>query len=138
MKLVPNKSHFRATHIDPNKKNGILSKEFLQRYKNAFKERGRYLHSREHVLADDLSRMMAEPKKFAAYLGIAKLYYESDLRALAKRVLEKEDLPLEARGKYFFAALKDLRRKSGVKIRPRKKHGKNKANRKNSRKNSKK
>ncbi len=24
------------------------------------------LHSREHLLADDLSRMMGEPKKFAA------------------------------------------------------------------------
>lgn len=74
------------------------------------------LHSREHVLADDLSKMMAEPKKFAAYLGIAKLYYESDLRALARRVLEKEDLPVEARGKYFFAALKGFTKKSGVKF----------------------
>ena len=61
----------------------------------------KHLHSKEHVLADDLSTMMVEPKRFAAYLGIAKLYYESDLRALARRVLEKADLPHEARGKYF-------------------------------------
>lgn len=66
------------------------------------------LHSREHLLADDLATMMGEPKKFAAYLGIAKRYYESDLRALARRVREKEDLPSEARGKYFFAALRSL------------------------------
>ncbi len=71
----------------------------------------KHLHSREHVLADDLSREMAEPKKFAAYLGVAKLYHESDLRALAKRVLAKHDLESKNRGKYFFAALKGLEKK---------------------------
>lgn len=74
------------------------------------------LHSREHLLADDVSRMMGEEKRFAAYLGIAKLYDEGDLRALAKRVREKMDLPFEARGKYFFASLKGLRKKKGVKF----------------------
>jgi len=69
------------------------------------------LHSKEHLLADDLSRMMAEPKRFASYLGIAKLYNEDDLRALAKRVTGKKDLPLESRGKYFFAAVKTLPKK---------------------------
>ena len=66
------------------------------------------LHSREHVLAEDLSQELAEPKRFAAYLGIAKRYHESDLRGLARRVLEKTDLPVEARGKYFFAALRGI------------------------------
>lgn len=69
-----------------------------------------HLHSREHLLADDLSRAMAEPKRFAAYLGIAKMYHESDLRALAKRVLAKRDLELNNRGKYFFGALRGLPR----------------------------
>ncbi len=72
------------------------------------------LHSKEHLLAEDLSRAMAEPEKFAAYLGIAQLYYESDLRALVKRVLEKRDLPLESRGRYFFASLKGLIKKSNA------------------------
>jgi hypothetical protein len=81
----------------------------------------KHLHSKEHLLADDLSRSMLEPKKFAAYLGIAKLYYESDLRALAKYVLQKADLPREARGKYFFAAVKGLSKKPGVKFKRRKK-----------------
>ena len=76
----------------------------------------KHLHSKEHLLADDLSKMMVESQKFAAYLGIAKLYYESDLRALARRVLEKVDLPTETRGKYFFAALKGLYKKAGVKF----------------------
>lgn len=91
------------------------------------------LHSREHLLADDLSRAMLEPKRFAAYLGIAKRYYESDLRGLARRVLEKDDLPNEARGKYFFAVLRTLpatleaRKKSRLKKkkkRARKRNGK--------------
>ncbi len=71
-------------------------------------ERDTHLHSREHVLADDLSRLMLEPKRFSAYLGIAKMYYESDLRALAKRVAVKPDLDPQNRGKYFFGALKGL------------------------------
>ena len=66
------------------------------------------LHSRCHMLADDLSRMMGEEKRFGAYLGIAKRHYERDLRSLARRVLEKDNLPSEARGKYFFAALRGL------------------------------
>lgn len=66
------------------------------------------LHSREHVLAQDLSQMLGEPKKFAAYLGIAKRYYERDLRALARTVREKDDLPKEAWGKYFFGCLRTL------------------------------
>lgn len=90
------------------------------------------LHSREHLLADDLSRMMQEPKRFAAYLGIAKLYYEHDLRALARRVLEKEDLPAEARGKYFFAALKGLAKKPGVKL----KHARRRRKKSNKKKNN--
>ena len=69
------------------------------------------LHSREHLLADDISKMMAEPKRFASYLGIAKLYHENDLRELAKRVLAKKDLPVESRGKYFFAVVKTLVKK---------------------------
>ena len=71
----------------------------------------RKLHSKEHLLAEDISRLMQEPKRFAAYLGIAKLYHESDLRGLARRVIEKNDLPMEARGKYFFGALKGLVKK---------------------------
>lgn len=69
------------------------------------------LHSREHVLAEDLSLALSEPKRFAAYLGIAKRYDESDLRALARYAVEKKDLPVEARGKYFFASLKGLIKK---------------------------
>ncbi|OHA09291.1 MAG: hypothetical protein A3B37_03945 [Candidatus Sungbacteria bacterium RIFCSPLOWO2_01_FULL_59_16] len=71
----------------------------------------KHLHSREHLLADDLSRMFLEPKRFAAYLGIARMYDESDLRALARRVVEKEGIDLRNRGRYFFGALRRLDRK---------------------------
>ena len=70
-----------------------------------------HLHTQRHVLADDLSKLMGEPKKFAQYLGIAQLYRETDLRGLAKYVLEKKDLPEKARGKYFFGSLKGLKKK---------------------------
>lgn len=79
-------------------------------------KRNKHLHSKEHLLADDLSRAMLEEKKFAAYLGIAKLYHESDLRRLMRYVLEKTDLLREARGKYFFASLKGLEKRSSVKF----------------------
>ena len=69
------------------------------------------LYSKEHLLAEDLSLAMGELKRFAAYLGVARTYHEEDLRALAKRVLGKADLPSAARGKYFFAALKGLSKK---------------------------
>ncbi len=95
-------------------------------------EPDKHLHSKEHLLADDLSRQMREPKKFAAYLGIAKLYYESDLRSLAKYVLGKEDLPVESRGKYFFAALKSLPKKPRVKLKRKKRKKKRRGNGKNS------
>lgn len=96
-------------------------------------EPDKHLHSKEHLLADDLSRLMGENKKFAAYLGIAKLYYESDLRGLARCVSEKKDLPSDARGKYFFAALRGLDKKPGVKLknaRRKNKNAKSRANRK--------
>lgn len=66
------------------------------------------LHSAEHLLADDLSKMLLEPKRFAAYLGIAGMYEASDLRALAKYVLAKPGLEPRNRGRYFFGALKGL------------------------------
>lgn len=77
-------------------------------------EKDKHLHSREHVLAEDLSQALCEPKRFAAYLGIAKMYDEGDLRALAKYVSQKKELPPEKRGKYFFGALRSMQRKNPV------------------------
>ena len=89
---------------------GLIGIKAMQRISlpDAPRRKNPTLHSAAHALADDLANLMGEPKRFAAYLGIAKRYYESDLRGLARRVREKEDLPLDARGKYFFAALRGL------------------------------
>jgi len=46
------------------------------------------LHRREHVLADDLSRKLGEPKRFGAYLGIAMKYPEEALRRVAAESME--------------------------------------------------
>lgn len=101
------------------------------------------LHSRVHLLADDLARALGELGRFRSYLGVAARYSEPDLRGLMRRVLEKSDLPPEARGKYFFAALRGLRplvrkkkklgrkkkrtttHKDSIKKRPPKKHAPN-------------
>jgi len=83
---------------------------------NQYIKKNKHLHSPEHVLADDLSREMRESKKFAAYLGIAKLYHESDLRGLAKYIIAKKELEPKNRGKYFFGALRRLPKKFGVKF----------------------
>ena len=90
-------------------------------------EPNRKLFSREHVLADDLSRLMREPKRFGAYLGIAKRYRERDLRALAAYVLQHDDLPADARGKYFFACLRNLKI---IAVPKKKRHAKSKRNNK--------
>lgn len=86
-------------------------KEAEQEVKSSVSKRrgpAKTLHSKEHLLADDLSKALLEPKRFASYLGIALRYRESDLRALARRVVEKVDLPPSARGRYFFASLAGL------------------------------
>src|SRR3989344_1137827 len=113
--------------LDLNKKeekNGLIS--FSQKERILGRAQDKHLHSKEHLLADDLSRMLGEPKRFGAYLGLAKLYYESDLRSMAKRVLDKADLPSEARGKYFFACVRSFVKKPLVKFK-RKKSAKKKA-----------
>lgn len=100
-----------------NKNQNAFASEILSRKdKLLSKTADKHLHSKEHLLADDLSRMMGEPKRFGSYLGISRLYHESDLRSLAKYILEKPDLPASARGKYFFACLKGLIKKSGIKL----------------------
>lgn len=88
----------------------------------------KHLHSKEHLLADDLSRMLLEPTRFGAYLGVARMYEESDLRGLARRVVEKEGLDPKNRGRYFFGALRglmrraDWKRKSAVSKKPLPRH----------------
>lgn len=88
------------------------AKKISKEYKLNPKAKGK-LHSREHVLADDLSQMMGEPKKFAAYLGIAKKYPENILRRLAGEVIEsyqKDKSGQIHKGKLFFYKVGQLKK----------------------------
>lgn len=63
------------------------------------------LHRREHVLADDLSRQMNEPKLFAKYLGLAMRYPEDVLRRMASEVMDSYNSDRTGKmhpGKLFF------------------------------------
>lgn len=61
-----------------------ISKDYLQKPK-----RDPHLHSPSHVLADELSNMFGEPKKFAFYLGIANRTDHVVVRRIAGQVMEK-------------------------------------------------
>lgn len=109
--------HNKSSKVNSRSESEEIASVILRRI-NALKERNKHLHSKEHLLADDLSSLLGEPKRFASYLGIAKIYYEPDLRALAKYVLKKADLSPGSRGRYFFGALRGLHRR---RYRPKKK-----------------
>ena len=53
-------------------------------------KKSRYLHSADHVLADELSTKFGEPKRFGFYLRIAKKYNHNSLRRIAGNVLESK------------------------------------------------
>jgi hypothetical protein len=47
-----------------------------------------YLHSPNHVLADELANKLNDKKHFALYLGMAKSHNHDFLRGVAGQVLE--------------------------------------------------
>lgn len=49
-----------------------------------------HLHSRNHVLADELSQRFGEPKRFGFYLRMATKYNHDFLRRIAGEVAEKD------------------------------------------------
>ena len=51
-------------------------------------KKSRFLHSENHLLADDLSKKLNEPKRFGFYLKIAEKYNHGFLRRIAGEVLE--------------------------------------------------
>jgi len=54
------------------------------------KDRSRYLHSPNHLLADELSQKLNEPGRFGFYLRMAIKYNHSYLRGIASKVLESK------------------------------------------------
>ena len=61
-----------------------ISKDYLQK-----PARDPHLHSPAHVLADELSKLFGEPKKFAFYLGIATRVDHTVIRRIVGQVTEK-------------------------------------------------
>ena len=63
-----------------------LSKRFSKKSESP---KEKYLHSKDHVLADELSNKLGEPKRFGLYLRMAKKYNHDFLRRIAGDILEK-------------------------------------------------
>ena len=66
--------------------------------------KNRYLHSANHLLADELSKKLGDTKHFGFYLKMATLYDHGLLRTLAGRVLE--DKNVKTPGKLFAYLIK--------------------------------
>ncbi len=58
-----------------------------------------YLHSPDHLLADELSMKLGDKKHFGLYLKMATLHDHNFLRKLAGEVLESKDV--KSPGKLF-------------------------------------
>jgi hypothetical protein len=63
-----------------------------------------YLHSPDHLLADELSQKLRDPKHFGLYLKMATLHDHDFLRKLASEVLESKDV--KSPGKLFSYLIK--------------------------------
>ena len=60
-------------------------------------KKNRYLHSPNHLLADELSQRLGDTRHFGFYLKMATLYDHNMLRALAGQVLEGKDVKTPGR-----------------------------------------
>jgi hypothetical protein len=74
------------------------------RFKKAKPKKNRYLHSPDHLLADELSTQLKDPKHFGLYLKMATLYDHHFLRKLAGEVMENKNVSTP--GKLFTYLIK--------------------------------
>lgn len=63
-----------------------------------------HLHSANHLLADELSQKLHDPKHFGFYLKMATTHDHGLLRSLAGKVLESKDV--KSPGKLFAYLIK--------------------------------
>lgn len=66
--------------------------------------KNRFLHSKNHLLADELSKQLSDIRHFGFYLKMAMLYNHSFLRKLASEVLESKSV--QTPGKLFAYLIK--------------------------------
>ena len=67
-------------------------------------QKNKFLHSPNHLLADELSLKLADTKHFGFYLKMATLYNHSFLRKLANEILENKNV--QTPGKLFAYLIK--------------------------------
>lgn len=70
--------------------------------------KSRYLHSAAHLLADELTRRLSDPKHFGFYLKQALTYDHGFLRSLAGQALENPSVKSPA--KLFSYLLREHRK----------------------------
>ncbi len=63
----------------------------LKQKLSAKPKKSQFLHSPDHLLADELSQKMNEPKRFGFYLKMAQKYNHGVLRRIAGEVLENKN-----------------------------------------------
>lgn len=64
----------------------------------------RFLHSENHVLADELSKALNDTKHFGFYLKMAQIHNHSVMRKLCAEILENKNV--QTPGKLFAFLLK--------------------------------
>jgi hypothetical protein len=74
-------------------------------------KKDRYLHSANHVLADELSQKLRDPRHFGFYLKMAITHDHAFLRKLAAEVLENKNVKSPAK---LFAYLIKQHHKSNL------------------------
>lgn len=66
-----------------------ISKDLKAKYTpKENRKKDQHLHSADHVLADELTKKMNEPKRFGFYLKMATTHDHNVLRRIAGQVLE--------------------------------------------------
>ena len=75
-----------------------------EKFSGRRKAKNPHLHSPNHLLADELSQRLHDPKHFGFYLKMATLYDHGLLRTLAGQVLESKDV--RTPGKLFAYLIK--------------------------------
>lgn len=86
------------------KKNGDLRESLGKR----LAEKGKFLHSKEHLLADEISRYFREEKRFGMYIGVIKrIGFNAAYGAFSE--VKQSKIPEKDKVKLFMWKVKQLK-----------------------------
>ncbi len=92
------------------KKNGNPISRLAESLGKRLDSKGKFLHSKEHLLADEISKHFKEEKKFGMYLGIVKrIGFNETYRAFSETKQSK--IPEKDKIKIFMWKIKQLKNK---------------------------